>query len=125
MYVSKERGEIRSCAQFQTYEVHTNGRDEGLCESVVGKTEKEGRLSYSRITNEEELEEVVTGKTEKHVKHGVVRQYLKPRLKDSVVQAMQQLRRPSRVLFGVGSAGASRGLLGRLIHGHSRVSCIA
>ena len=49
--------------RIATYEVHTDGRDERLCESVVRKTEEEGGLSDSRITDEEELEEVVTGKT--------------------------------------------------------------
>lgn len=48
-------------AKIPTYEVYSNGGDEGLCEGVVRKAKEERRLSDSRISNEEELEEVITG----------------------------------------------------------------
>ena len=53
-----ERNEKRDCPW--AYEVHTDRGDERLCESVVCKAEQQRRLSDTRITDEEELEEVVT-----------------------------------------------------------------
>lgn len=54
----KESGEN---AENSTYEVYTDGGDEGLCEGVVRKAKEERRLTDSRISDEEELEEVITG----------------------------------------------------------------
>lgn len=63
MFVCFNR-EWREWAVFCTYEVYTNGGDERLCEGVIRKAKKERRLSDSRITNEEELEEVITRSNE-------------------------------------------------------------
>lgn len=54
-----EKGQERG-----SYEVNANGGDEGLCERVIRKAKKERRLSYTRVTDEEELEEVITGNKE-------------------------------------------------------------
>ena len=43
----------------QTHEVDTDGRNVALSVCVVGKTEQQAGLSDTRVTDEEELEEVV------------------------------------------------------------------
>jgi len=60
MDVTEREERMCNSGKGSTYEVHTNGRDERLCESVVRETEEKGGLAYTRITNEEELEQVVT-----------------------------------------------------------------
>jgi hypothetical protein len=42
-----------------TYEVDADGGDVGLGIGVVGKSQKEARLSDTGITDEEELEQVI------------------------------------------------------------------
>lgn len=42
-----------------TYEVDTDGGDVGFRVGIVSKTQEQARLSYTRVTDEEELEEVV------------------------------------------------------------------
>jgi hypothetical protein len=43
----------------QTHEINTDGRDVALCVCVVGETEQQARLSDTRVSDEQELEEVV------------------------------------------------------------------
>jgi hypothetical protein len=47
------------CFCRQTHKINTNGRDVALCVCVVGETQEQARLSDTRVTDEEELEEVV------------------------------------------------------------------
>ena len=49
---------LRWCAG-STHKVDTDGRDVALGVCVVGETEEQARLSDTRVTDEEELEEVV------------------------------------------------------------------
>ncbi len=42
-----------------TYKVDTDGGDVGFRVGVVGETQQQARLSYTGVTDEEELEEVV------------------------------------------------------------------
>ncbi len=42
-----------------TYEIDTNSGNVGLGVGIIGETEQQARLSYTRVTDEEELEEVV------------------------------------------------------------------
>ena len=42
-----------------TYEINTNRGDVGLGVGVVSETEQETRLSYTGVTDEEKLEEIV------------------------------------------------------------------
>lgn len=42
-----------------TYEINTDGRDIAFGVGVIGKSEKKARLSDARITDKQELEEVV------------------------------------------------------------------
>ena len=42
-----------------TYEVDTNGRDVGLGVCVIGKSQQQARLSDARVSNKQELEEVI------------------------------------------------------------------
>eukprot|EP00958_Prasinococcus_capsulatus_P025033 scaffold4075_cov299-Prasinococcus_capsulatus_cf.AAC.6 len=42
------------------YKVDTDGTDVGLCVCVVGEPQQEARLSHTRVSNQEELEQVVT-----------------------------------------------------------------
>ena len=43
----------------QTHKIDTDGRDVALGVSVVGESEQQTRLSDTRVTDQEELEEVV------------------------------------------------------------------
>ena len=43
-------------------EVHPDGGDVGLGVGVVGEAEEEARLSHARVTDQEELEQVVTAR---------------------------------------------------------------
>jgi hypothetical protein len=42
-----------------TYEVDTDGGDVGLCVGVVGEPQEQARLADTRVTDEQQLEEVV------------------------------------------------------------------
>ena len=42
-----------------THEIDTDGGDVGLGIGVVGKSQQQARLSYTGISDEEELEEIV------------------------------------------------------------------
>ena len=42
-----------------TYEIDTDSRNVGFGVGVIGETKQQARLSYTRVTDEEELEEVV------------------------------------------------------------------
>jgi hypothetical protein len=42
-----------------TYEVDTDGGDVGLCVGIVGESQQQARLPDTRVSDEQELEEVV------------------------------------------------------------------
>lgn len=42
-----------------TYEIDTDGRNVGFGVGVIGETKQQAGLSYTRVADEEELEEVV------------------------------------------------------------------
>lgn len=48
----------------RAYEVDTDGGDVGLSVGVIGKSQQQARLSYTGITDEEELEEIVVSRRE-------------------------------------------------------------
>jgi len=50
------------CNAGVTYEINTNGGDVGLCVGIIGKSQKQARLSDTRVSNEEQLEEVVVSR---------------------------------------------------------------
>ncbi|GAT27661.1 autophagy protein Apg9 [Aspergillus luchuensis] len=43
-----------------TYEVNSDGGDVALRVGIVGKTEEQARLSNTRVSDEEQLEEIIT-----------------------------------------------------------------
>jgi hypothetical protein len=43
----------------ETHKIDADGRDVALCVCVVGETEQQARLSDARVSDEQELEEVV------------------------------------------------------------------
>jgi len=45
-----------------TYEVHTNGRNIAFRVGIIGETKKQARLSDTRVTDQEQLEEVVVSR---------------------------------------------------------------
>lgn len=45
-----------------TYEVNADGRDVALGVGVIGESQQQTRLSDTRVTDQEELEEVVVSK---------------------------------------------------------------
>jgi hypothetical protein len=42
-----------------TYEIDTDGRDVGLSVGIIGKSQQQARLSNARVSNKQELEEIV------------------------------------------------------------------
>ena len=45
--------------QEHTHKVNTDGGDVALCVCIVGESKQQAGLSHTRITDEEELEEVI------------------------------------------------------------------
>ena len=54
------------CLAFQLdgpdFEVYSDGGDVTLCVGVVGEPKQQARLSHARVTDQQELEQVVTAK---------------------------------------------------------------
>jgi hypothetical protein len=46
-----------------TYEIDTDGRDVGLSVGIIGKSQQQARLSNTRVSNKQELEEVVVSES--------------------------------------------------------------
>ena len=44
------------------FEVYADGRNVTLCVGVVGEPKQQARLSHARVTDQQELEQVVTAK---------------------------------------------------------------
>lgn len=51
-----------------THKIDTDGRDVGLGVGVIGKSQKQARLSNTGISDEEELEEIVVSEKAVHVR---------------------------------------------------------
>jgi hypothetical protein len=51
----------------KTYEVDTNGRDVGLGVCVIGESQQQARLSNTRVTDKQKLEEVVVSEDDVNV----------------------------------------------------------
>lgn len=61
----------RQRGRSETHEVDTDCRDVALCVCVVGETEEQAGLSNTRVTDEEELEEVVVSIVQRAVSEDV------------------------------------------------------
>jgi hypothetical protein len=61
--VHSEFGQLSGKSTFPlTYKVHTNRRDVGFGVGIIGKSEQQTRFTNTRISNEEELEQIVAAK---------------------------------------------------------------
>ena len=56
---SNQQGRTAVAGGQDSHKIHTNGRDIAFGICIVGKSEKQARLSYTGVTDKEELEEVV------------------------------------------------------------------
>ena len=53
---------FRSVSSRTTYKVDSNRRNVGFRVSVIRKSKEQARLSYTGVSNEEELEEIIAVK---------------------------------------------------------------
>ena len=106
----------------QTHKIDADGRDVALGVCVVGKTEEQARLSDTRVSDEEELEEVVVSVVPRSVSGLFVRSWTAGHGEHSVTTQVSMALHPgaSSLFVGLWRWASHGGYVPLGVHGCGR-----